>query len=121
MSILMATLFGIKPKLTGIVDIHCSEDKDDIDPEFAHPELSDADFSAINNGKKKRNRTEKADGRYLDALQNGNLTTNEIAKAIKRSPNSVQKHMRKMEARGLVKIIDIIPNGAYPAFLWGMK
>lgn len=75
MSQLIATLYGIKPEFSGQKFIHMPESDEEIDPEFDHLELSDEDFAAIHPGQKRHNRTCKADNRYLDALQNGNLTT----------------------------------------------
>lgn len=122
MSLLTATLFGHVPEFSGSVsrqnflfDKQAKEDEPE-EEETGEPKLNWIE-SMIAASKR---RVADAEQLYMDALQYENLTAKEIATRTNRAKGTVQRYMRKMEKKGLVKPIDSIDNGANPEIVWGL-
>lgn len=64
------------------------------------------------------NSTDKADNHYLKAMGNKPITAKELQKATKKDLTSVQRQLRKMELRGLVKTVGKMPTNGQPGILW---
>ena len=68
-----------------------------------------------------QNNTDKADSLYLEALEDGPLSTKQLADKTGRNLATVQRQVRMMEARRLVEIAERVPNGANPRIMWRVK
>ena len=66
------------------------------------------------------NRTDKAYNNYLDALKNGPMTVKQLADAAHKEVSTVQRQVRRMEQRELIKEYGRVKNKANPAILWGL-
>ena len=129
MSLIATLLSGDKPTFEGFAQIfNVDEYRDKLKPEPEQDlEMSDEEFRRLKAAAKKsnpdyfRNKTEKADARYLDALRHCNLTVKEIAEKTGREKSQVQRQVRVLEAKGMIRQVDTVSNGANPAIVWGLK
>lgn len=129
MSLIATLLYGEKPNLEGFAKIfNVDEYRDKIEPEPEQDlEMSDQEFKRLKSASRRskpdylRNKTDKSDARYLDALRHHNLTVKEISAKINREKSQVQRQVRVLEAKGLIVQVGEIENGANPAIVWGLK
>jgi predicted Rossmann fold nucleotide-binding protein DprA/Smf involved in DNA uptake len=94
----MATLYGKPPE-------YCSSRKRAIVHKSTEPKV---------------NSTDKADANYLNALKDGPMTVKQLAEAAHKTVATVQRQVRVMEKRGLIKHCGTIKTKANPPILWGL-
>ena len=95
--------------------------RDKIDPNNQPRKISALESDRIKSADKFRqgkstNRTCKADGRYIAALDTGPKTVNQIAQIVGRSEHHVRQHLLILEAKSLIKPVGKKTH----AVIWGL-
>ena len=93
--------------------------RDNLKPEV---EITKLQASRISSAEKFRmgkatNRTQKADGRYIEALKSGNKTVKQIVPIVGRSEHHVRQHMLILEAKGIIRPV----GKKHHAVIWGLS
>lgn len=126
MSLIATLLSGQKPTLKGFSTIfRVDQYRDNLVHGADTLEMSDQEFRRQKAAKRPiydpmRNKTDKADANYLKALRNGPLTVKELVVKANREKSQVQRQVRVLEAKGLIKQVGKKKNGSNAAIIWGL-